>query len=110
MIKEYLANKVKEIYKKGEDFYNVHYYLPIKNIPIVDDERLDMENFEWLEISDDKIVVCCGGDWQEPMTLTIKLDGDNLLVVDYKDGYIVGLSENEFNQLLFDTIDYDEIN
>lgn len=44
-------------------------------------EPLDMENFEWLSITDDELVVACGGDWQEPLTLTIKLINGKLTVV-----------------------------
>jgi hypothetical protein len=34
-------------------------------------EDIDTENFEVLNITDDKIDVSCGGDWQEPVTFSI---------------------------------------
>lgn len=60
------------------------------------DEPLDMENFEWLSITDDEIVVACGGDWQEPLTLTIKLINGKLTVVKKEEGYEQGMDEETF--------------
>ncbi len=108
---EYLKKIVKEIYKnEDEDFYGLPYFLGIKNLPKDGDhEEVDFENFNWLEITDDNIVVCCGGDWQEPLILSIELINGELVVVNSEEGFEDGLSEDDFNKLLFDTYEYDEI-
>lgn len=38
-----------------------------------DPDPLDLENFGFMEISDDKIIMWAGGDWQEPRKFTIEL-------------------------------------
>lgn len=60
------------------------------------EEPLDMENFEWLSITDDTLVVACGGDWQEPLTLTIKIINGKLTVVSKVEGYEEGMDEKTF--------------
>jgi len=61
-------------------------------------EHLDTENFSWISITDDKLVI------------TIKLIDDKLTVVNsVNSNFINGLEEDEFNELLFGTSDYDEI-
>jgi hypothetical protein len=99
-----------------EEFWNVHYDIfgeeyvvnwPKIKIPPVDfndinpelnfefgddEEPLDMENFEWLSVTDDELVVACGGDWQEPLKVTMKLIKGKLTVTktekvtDWQDG------------------------
>lgn len=61
-MKKFLAEKVRNLYKKGEDFWD-QYLLKFKNWPKVDEEDLDTENFSWMSITDDELVICCGGDW-----------------------------------------------
>lgn len=60
------------------------------------DEPLDMENFEYISITDDELVICCGGDWQEHLTLTIKLINGKLTVVHTEEGYNHGMNEKTF--------------
>jgi hypothetical protein len=109
-MKNYLKKLVLQTYKEdGEDFFGLPYYLDIEELPNVDDESIDFENFEWLEITDDKLIVCCGGDWQDSLTLTIELIDNKLLVTNSVGGFKDGLSEDEFNLLLFGTFEYDEI-
>jgi len=95
-VKDYLKNLV----ENGIDFYDLPYELEVGNWPDVEDEGdnepLDMENFEWLSIDDDQMVVACGGDWQEPLTLTIKMVDGELTVVETEDGFSSGLSRDEF--------------
>lgn len=103
-IKSYIKQKYEEL---GE-FDDLHYEIlgedNVKKWPQVledpDDkaskEPLDMENFEWISISDDELVISCGGDWQEPLTLTIKLINGQLTVTDKEDGFEDGMSEEEF--------------
>jgi hypothetical protein len=116
-MKDFLKEKVQELYENGYDFYDLVYELfgedNVDNWPyvVVDDvdddevvekEPLDMENFEWLSLDDNELVVCCCGDWQSPMKLTIQSDGDGLVVVDTEDIPEMedGMSEDEFNKVL----------
>ena len=113
-MKKFLAEKVRKIYKNGEDFWDIPNYLKFSKWPKVmydgSKEDLDMENFSWVSITDDKLIIWCGGDWQEPMKVTIKLIDDKLTVVNsVNSNFINGLEEDEFNELLFGTSDYDEI-
>jgi len=113
-LKNYLKEKVEKMYEEGKNFYDLSYKLfgghLVKGWPWVfpedseeeDKEPLDMENFEWLSIDEDKLEICCGGDWQKPMKLTLQLDdGDKLVVIDTENDYFEnGLSEDKFNDLL----------
>jgi hypothetical protein len=116
-VKDYLKNLV----ENGIDFYDLPYELEVENWPDVEDEdgnkeSLDMENFEWLSIDDDQMVIACGGDWQDPQTLTIKMVNGELTVVETEDGFSSGISEEEFyaelgieNEDYYDDNDYDEL-
>jgi len=108
-IKEHL----KEKYNNGEwDFFDLPYVVcgdKVKNWPQLPEpdfpeslEYLDMENFEWMSISDDEMVVTCGGDWQNPKTLTIKIIDGKLTVTKSVDvtEYKEGMSEEEFLKLI----------
>jgi hypothetical protein len=104
-IKSYIKQKYDEL---GCDFDDIHYEIlgedNVKKWPQVledpDDksskEPLDMENFGWLSIDDNELVISCGGDWQEPLTLTIKLINGQLTVTHKEDGFDEGISEQEF--------------
>jgi hypothetical protein len=37
-------------------------------------EEIDTENFEVLEITDERVEIVCGGDWQPPARITLSLD------------------------------------
>lgn len=55
------------------------------------DEPQDLENYEILLVTDDKFIICCGGDWQEPMTIEIEeLNGvltvTSAIASDFEDG------------------------
>lgn len=97
-IRDYLKEKVDQ----GFDFWDMPYEIEVDNWPDVKDEEgyeepLDCENFEWLSIEDDELVISCGGDWQEPMTLTLEMnDNDELTVVSSKPGFSNGMSEEDF--------------
>lgn len=113
-MKKFLAEKVRSIYKEGEGFWDIPNYLKISKWPKVmydgEMEDLDTENFSWMSITDDELVICCGGDWQDPMEVVIRLINDKLTVVDsYSSDFEDGLEEDEFNELLFGTSDYDKI-
>jgi len=102
-VKEYLKSKMVD----GIDFWDLPYEVfgegNIKNWPVVtddDDEPLDMENFSFLSVSDTNVVISCGGDWQDPMTLTLCLKDDNLVVTEVNFGYTEGMDEEEFNNIV----------
>lgn len=106
-IKQFLREN---IINAPEEFWNVHYDIfgednvvnwPQVELPPFEEgdkpelEPLDMENFEWLSVTDDEVVICCGGDWQEPLTLTIRLINGKLTVINKTEGYEEGMSEEE---------------
>jgi hypothetical protein len=100
-IKNYLKEKIDQ----GVDFWDLPYEIEVNNWPNVDDdgyeEPLDCENFEWLSIEDDELVISCGGDWQDPLTLTLKMnDNDELTVTKTEPGFSSGLSEEDFYEIL----------
>jgi hypothetical protein len=78
------------------------YELSVKNWPVDDDgEQQDIENYEILSIDDDKMVMCCGGDWQEPMKITIELVDDKLTVTGVEKGiFEEGLDSDEILLIL----------
>jgi hypothetical protein len=59
-----------------------------------------MENFEWLSVTDDELVIACGGDWQEPYTLTIRIVNGKLTVVNAVPGYEEGLGEDDLLKII----------
>ena len=59
-------------------------------------EPLDMENFEYISVTEDELVICCGGDWIEPLTLTINLINGKLTVTHMESGYQEGMDEKNF--------------
>jgi hypothetical protein len=125
-MKKFLKEKVEELYSNGFDFYELQYELfgDVKNWPIaalpsfedsgeldredyddmvsdMGEEPQDMENFEWNSITEDELVISCGGDWQRPMKITMNLINDELVVTDTEDDvYDDGMSEEEFNEIL----------
>ena len=50
----------------------------------MEEQKADMENFEVLTLTPDKLVVSSGGDWQYPYIITIGLSGGKLKVTDSK--------------------------
>lgn len=85
------------------------HYIQIENRPrIIEDgeylEDLDFENCEILEMTDNTMKVCAGGDWQEPLTFTLIFDNgkficDNDSIVD---GFEDGKSDIELLNYIYD--------
>lgn len=102
-IKDYLREKVEKL---NIDFYNLPYEIQyeIENWPEIEDEDnvdpLHCENFEWISIDDDEMIISCCGDWQEPKTLTIKMEDKILSVTNIEDGMETGMSEEEFYEII----------
>ncbi len=72
----------------------------VSNWPKIDDEELDTENFEILYLTHDELCIACGGDWQEPQTVTIGLSDGGLIVKSAVDGYAEGMSYDELIEVL----------
>ena len=66
-------------------------------------EDLDTENIEIIEISDDKIVLVCGGDWQSPGKVTLGMVNDQLTAVEvelFTDEFRDGFDRDRIVELL----------
>jgi hypothetical protein len=60
-------------------------------------EPQDMENFEWLSVTDEELVIACGGDWQEPLKITMKIVNGKLTVTKTEKvaDWVDGMSQEE---------------
>lgn len=76
-------------------------------------ESLDLENLSIIEITNDGIIICAGGDWQEPQKVKISLHNDQLVAKIIGEGFEDGLSDEEFLSEIFvedfGDMDYDQI-
>lgn len=77
----------------------------VKNWPTIKeddyDEELDLENWEIIELNDDRMHISCGGDWQEPLNFDLIPDGDLLKAVNIQNGWESdGLSDEELKTIL----------
>jgi hypothetical protein len=69
-------------------------------------EDVDLENFNILSIGDDEIVIVCGGDWQPPTKITLRMVNGELTAAevekfaDFEDG----LGEDEITAALPEVI------
>lgn len=64
------------------------------------EEDLDMENHEILSLTDDKLTMCAGGDWQEPLTFDVVLSNGRLTVVNVRPGFKNGMGPGELKKKL----------
>lgn len=108
-------NTVKDIVRKAilEDddieIYNLQNVVinwPVVAEPDSDDEEpymeaLDLENWEIISISDDKMEMCAGGDWQDPLTFTlVRFDENTLVANNIHEGYADGMSQEDIVKAL----------
>lgn len=74
-MKKFLAEKVRKIYKNGEDFWDIPNYLKFSKWPKVmydgSKEDLDTENFSWVSITDDKLIISALSDTANSVDNTI---------------------------------------
>lgn len=65
-------------------------------------ELLDIKNFEIVSVDDEEIILCAGGDWQAPLTFSIKENEKNgkLQIGDIYQGFNEGMSDEEFDDLM----------
>jgi len=73
------------------DMYNMNF----KDWPTEDGEGLDLENYRFVELTDDRFVMIAGGDWQEGAQLTIQLVEGELRVTDVSDKFSEGIDMDE---------------
>ncbi len=87
-----------QILKDGElDIYNLNVELWPDD---QDDEAMDLENHEFNSLTDEEFIMCCGGDWQDPVKVYIRAVDGKLKVVRVDYTYEEGMTEEEFiNQL-----------
>jgi len=66
------------------------------------EEEIDFENFSVLELNEDNIVICAGGDWQEPIKFELFLDNDNIKTKILEHNvYDEGIYDEEYLSMLF---------
>lgn len=83
----------------GETIVHVDY-----DIEDIDDDEMcgfyepqDLEKWSVTELSDDRMVIHCGGYWQNSMKITLELINNEITVVNYVLAeYQEGLTESEF--------------
>ena len=64
------------------------------------DEPVNLENCDFIELTDTKLVVAAGGDWQESTIMTMELVDGVLTVTHSEVGYKNGMDVEEFKKLL----------
>lgn len=66
-----------------------------------EEEEVDLENWEIISISDDKLTMCAGGDWQEPTTFSlVPYDENYLMVTNVHEGYEDGMHYDDVLKIL----------
>lgn len=67
-----------------------------------DMDPVDLENLEIIELDSDKMVIICGGDYQEPLKLTIKVDENGVYVDEYEvcNKWVTGFNGYELSKLI----------
>ena len=65
-------------------------------------EPLDIENFSVVELKENFVLICAGGDWQEPQQVKITLHNGEPIAEIVDEGWNSGMSDSEFLKDLFD--------
>lgn len=63
-------------------------------------EGIELENWSIVSVDDAKMVMCCGGDWEDPYRLNIDLINNRLVVTSFTREFEEGMSEEELLELL----------
>ncbi len=88
----------------GKDGEYDPYDLRFRDWPKVNEdgheEDLDMENHEIISLTDDKLTMCAGGDWQDPLTFDVVMLNGRLTVVNVRPGFERGMDPDEFKKKL----------
>ena len=71
------------------------------------DEPLDTENCEFVDFTEDTLIISCGGDWQEPQTVVIGFVDNEIQVIDaVPDEFLEGIDYSMFEALFWDLVDF----
>lgn len=71
------------------------------------DEPLDTENCEFVDYTEDTLIISCGGDWQEPQTVVIGFIDGEIQVIDSVPGeFLDGIDYDMFEALFWDLIEF----
>lgn len=77
-----------------------------KNVLTKEGENMDLENFEIISLTNEKIVAIGGGDWQTPVEFEIYLKDNELKINKISDvvnsDYEDGMSFNDFLNIIYD--------
>jgi hypothetical protein len=80
---------LKEFFDDEEEFY----------------EPLDTENCEFVDFTEDTLIISCGGDWQEPQTIVIGFVDNKVQVIDAVPGeYLDGIDYSMFEELFLEAV------
>lgn len=71
------------------------------------DEPLDTENCEFVDYTEDTLIISCGGDWQEPQTVVIGLIDGQVQVIDAAPYELIdGIDYGMFEALFWDLVEF----
>jgi hypothetical protein len=70
-------------------------------------EPLDTENCEFVDFTEDTLIISCGGDWQEPQTIVVGFIDGKVQVIDaVPDELLDGIDYDMFEALFWDLADF----
>lgn len=76
-------------------------------------EPVGIDDLSILELKDDYVLICAGGDWQEPQQIKITLHNGSPVAEIIDEGWDNGINDAEFLKELFDieseSVDFEEI-
>ena len=71
------------------------------------DEPLDTENCEFVDYTEDTLIISCGGDWQEPQTVVIGFIDGQIQVIDAAPYELIdGIDYGMFEALFWDLVEF----
>lgn len=77
------------------------YLIDIKIPSHIEIDGIELENWSIPSIDDNKMTLCCGGDWEDPKKLTIEVIDNILTVTSFEDNvFEEGYSEEELLEIL----------
>ena len=70
-------------------------------------EPLDTENCEFVDFTEDTLIISCGGDWQEPQTIVVGfIDGQVQVIDAVPDEFHDGIDYQMFEALFWDLVEF----
>jgi hypothetical protein len=71
------------------------------------DEPLDTENCEFVDFTEDTLIISCGGDWQEPQTVVLGFVDNEVQVIDtVPSEFLDGIDYDMFEALFWDLLEF----